>query len=374
MKIAFFADSYKPYLSGVTNSTENLVDELRELGHKVYVFAPHYPNHLDTDPDIIRFPSIATHYPKFRIAIPYINRIPNVDLIHAQTPFQVGLLARYQAKKRKIPIVYSFHTLFTKYVHYARFIPEPISKMGIISYLRSFCRSVDAVITPSELSRRVLSSWGIKRRIEVIPAGVRINLFDKGEMSEKLRESYGLSAKDKVLLYIGRISEEKNLPFLLKAFEKIQEQEKETKLVLVGGGPLAGKIIRQNKNIVLTGEIPYPEVLGHYAMGDIFVFSSLTETQGLVIAEAKAAGLPAVALFAGALVGSVRSGIDGYLVARRQKDFVEHVLRLLRNDELRRKMGNAAYEDALERFASHKVAKRVEKVYNSLLNSNGLGF
>ncbi|NQU18481.1 MAG: glycosyltransferase [Candidatus Saganbacteria bacterium] len=370
MKIAFFSDSYKPYLSGVTNSTENLVDELRELGHRVYIFAPHYPNHLDTDPDIIRFPSIATHYPKFRIAIPYINRVPEVDLIHAQTPFQVGILARYLAKKRSIPLAYSFHTLFTKYVHYARFIPEPLSKMSIVAYLRSFCSRADVVITPSELSRRVLRSWKVTQRIEVIPSGVRLNLFDRKEMRARLRETYDISEECKVLLYVGRISKEKNLEFLLKAFDRIKKKHNKTKLVLVGGGPLANKILkRKDENIVVTGEIPYPEVLGHYAMGDIFVFSSLTETQGLVIAEAKSVGLPVVALFAGALVGTIRSGYDGYLVSRNQDSFVEHVVRLLEEDGLRFEMGKAAYEDAIERFASYKVAKQVEGVYNSLIKN-----
>jgi len=368
VKIAFFADSYKPYLSGVTNSTENLVNELRECGHKVYIFAPHYPNHLDTDPDIIRFPSIATSYPKFRLAIPYINRIPDIDIIHSQTPFQVGMLARYQARKRKVPLVYSFHTLFTKYVHYARYIPEPLSKMGIAAYLRSYCRGADAIITPSKLSKRVLKSWGVDKRIEVIPSGVRLDMVDPAEMKETLRDSYNIPKDAKVLLYVGRISEEKNIDFLLKAFQKIKKKEKNIRLVLVGGGPLIEKISKQrHEDVIMTGELPYPEAMGHYYLGDIFVFSSLTETQGLVVAEAKAAGLPVVALFAGALVGTIRSGFDGYLVNRNMSSFCEHVLRLLKDDWLRREMGGAALEDALDRFCSRKVAKQVEQVYNSLL-------
>lgn len=99
MRIAFFADSYKPYLSGVTNSAEILVNELRALGHRVYVLAPRYPNHVDTDPDIFRFPSFAGGYPKFRLAIPIVREIPAVDIIHSHSPFQAGLAARFVARR-----------------------------------------------------------------------------------------------------------------------------------------------------------------------------------------------------------------------------------------------------------------------------------
>ncbi|MFC1495986.1 glycosyltransferase [Candidatus Margulisiibacteriota bacterium] len=368
MRIAFFADSYKPFLSGVTNSIEILVKELRKLGHQVYIFAPKYPGHVDTDKDIVRFPSIGTHYPKFRLAIPYVNRIPKVDLIHAQTPFQVGLMARYLARREGVPLVYSFHTLFTKYVHYAKFIPEPLSKMSLVTYIRSFCRGANAIITPSELSARVLRSWGVKKDIKIIPSGVEIEAVKRKELSRKLRKSYSVPIDAKVLIYVGRISKEKNLPFLIRAYKKIYKKNSNVYLVMVGGGPYVEKIQKERlPNLILTGEVPYPEVLAHYAMGDVFVFSSLTETQGLVVAEAKAMGLPVVAIFAGALVGTVLSGIDGYLVSRSQQSFVEHVNRLLADDNLRKKMGFQAYGDARDRFSSDKVAKQVERVYNSLL-------
>src|SRR3989339_972210 len=138
MNIAFFMDSYKPYISGVTNSAEILAKNLRRLGHRIYIFAPAYPGHVETDPDIIRFPSIAGGYPKFRLAIPVIREMPSVDLIHAHSPFQSGLLARFIARQKKVPLVYSFHTFFTRYAHYARFVPKAAAKLGIATYLRQY--------------------------------------------------------------------------------------------------------------------------------------------------------------------------------------------------------------------------------------------
>ncbi|MDD5382608.1 MAG: glycosyltransferase [Candidatus Margulisbacteria bacterium] len=366
MKIAFFADSYKPYLSGVTNSAEILVNELRALGHKVYVLAPRYPGHVDSDPDILRFPSFSGGYPKFRLAVPIVRQIPEVDIIHSHSPFQAGLLARFVARRRGIPFVYSFHTLFTKYVHYARFVPQALAKMGIVAYLQGFCRGADQIITPSDLAKRVLRAWRIETPIAVIPSGIELHKYPKDfETTRKtLRHKYGIGEKEKVLLYVGRISKEKNIPFILKAFERLATRD--TRLVLVGGGPLK---LPRRKDVVLTGEIPYPDILSYYLIGDIFVFSSLTETQGLVLAEAKAAGLPIVALFAGGLVNTVRSGTDGYLVRRSVDVFVEHASRLLDDDALRQKMSQAAREDAREKFSSFTVAKQVETVYNSLIKS-----
>jgi 1,2-diacylglycerol 3-alpha-glucosyltransferase len=370
MKIAFFADSYKPYLSGVTNSAEIMVNELRQLGHKVYVFAPYYPGHIDSDPDIIRFPSFSGGYPKFRLAIPVVRQVPEVDIIHSHSPFQAGLLARFVARRRGVPFVYSFHTLFTKYVHYARFVPPALAKMGIVAYLRAFCRGADQIVTPSEMAKRVLRAWRIERPIAVIPSGVELQNYpaDFAAARHLLRHKYGIGDHQKVLLYAGRLSKEKNLPFILKAFSQLSTAH--CSLVLVGGGPLYEKVKSQKlkvKNIVLTGEIPYPEILSYYLMGDIFVFSSTTETQGMVLAEAKAAGLPVVALFAGGLTGTVRSGIDGYLVRRDLAAFVEHVKRLLVDDGLRQKMSLAAVADARARFSSFVVAKQLESVYNSLI-------
>jgi len=377
VRIAFFADSYKPYLSGVTNSAEILVKELRLLGHEVYVFAPRYPGHVETDPNIFRFPSFASGYPKFRLAVPLIRRMPEVDIIHSHSPFQAGLLARFMSRRKRVPLVYTFHTLFTKYVHYAKFVPKPLSKMGIVAYLQAFCRGTSQIIAPSELAKRVLRSWRIDQPVTVVPSGVEFSYLPASleETRQKLRKKYHIPQKAKVLLYAGRISKEKNIPFLLKAFKELDR--KDVYLVLVGGGPLLEKLRitdyavpagrQELRNLICTGEVSYPEILHYYCMGDIFVFSSLTETQGMVLAEAKASGLPIVALFAGGLSGTVRSGIDGYLVPRNQGIFIEHIDRLLRDDGLREKMARAAREDAEARFSSVVVAKKIESVYNSLI-------
>ncbi|MGB9612966.1 MAG: glycosyltransferase [Candidatus Margulisiibacteriota bacterium] len=375
MRIAFFADSYKPYLSGVTNSIDILAKELRNLGHRVYIFCPAYPKQIENDPDVFRFPSFAGGYPKFRLAIPLIQKIPEVDVIHLHSPFQAGLLGRFVARHRNLPLAYTFHTLFTRYVHYLPFLPESLAKMGIVNYLKFFSKKVDQIIVPSQLAKRVLRSWKISVPIEVVPSGVEINspyLKDLSFHREILREKYQIPKDIKVLMYIGRLSKEKNITFLIEAYKKLRERELELYLVLVGGGPLAKEIKHQKlKNLILIEEVPYPKILKYYSLGDIFIFSSLTETQGLVLAEAKAAGLPVVALYAAGLADTVRSGIDGYLVPRNLDSFLEHIYRLLTNPDLYRQMAQAARNDARQRLSSALVAKQIENVYNSLIIKRG---
>jgi glycosyltransferase involved in cell wall biosynthesis len=216
-------------------------------------------------------------------------------------------------------------------------------------------------------------SWKICNKTAVVPTGVDLDQYRKIKPGARddLRKKYKIPKEAKVLLYVGRLSKEKNINFLLRAFKNLSAPL--TYLVLVGGGPLEEEIRGMKiKNVVLTGEINYPEVLSCYYLGDVFVFASLTETQGLVLAEAKAAHLPVVALFAGGLAGTVRSGIDGYLTPRSLEVFSNHVKRLLKDNDLLIKMGKAAKEDARERFSSSAMAKTIENLYNEIIASKSL--
>lgn len=369
MRIVFFADSYLPYISGVTTSASTLVQDLRALGHKVFVFAPAYPGHKENDPGIFRLFSFKTSYPGFRLAVPYIRNLPPADILHTHDPFHIGLLAAHFAKKRSIPLVYTFHTLFTRYAHYARFMPNWFAKIFVVAYLRYFCKKAQLIIAPTRLSKRTLKKWKIYGRCEVVPTGINIpeiNEALKKTSKEELRQKLGIPQDAKVMVYLGRIAKEKNLSFLLEAFEKVRKENRY--LVFIGGGPyLATLKTSAPKNVIYTGELPHATAVASCVVGDVFVFASTTETQGLVLAEAKAVGLPIVALFAGGLADTVRSGIDGYLTPRNLETFVSHVELLLSDDSLRKSMGTKAKEDAQERFSSIKIAKQIETLYGSLI-------
>jgi len=378
MKVALFSNSYLPYLSGITISVKMLKDEMRALGHTVFVVGPKYPGHEETDPQILRLPSIPATYPGYRLVWPYSYRINNklkkakLDLVHTHQPFGVGLAALLFARFRGLPIVYSFHTLFSRYVHHAPYIPQRLAKWFIAGYLTWFCNRVDTVIVPSEMVRRLLVLRKVKTPIVVQPTGLKLGLIkEKAELKTQraeIRKKYNIPEKAKVLLCSGRLAPEKNIPFLLHAFEAIRAEASNAYLIMVGTGPGEKEYRKLAGNqVIFTGQIPHAEVLDHCFASDLFVYASTTETQGLVLTEAKSCGLPVVALFGGGIADVVENGLDGYLVRRDQKKFIDHVIRLIKQDELRHQMSLKARADAHERFSSVAVAKNMETVYNLLI-------
>jgi glycosyltransferase involved in cell wall biosynthesis len=383
MRVALFSNSYLPYLSGITLAIKTLKDELRAMGHTVFVVGPKYPGHRETDPHILRLPSLPATYPGYRIVFPYSYSVfsklkkEKIDIIHAHQPFGVGTAARLLARKMRIPFVYNFHTLFSRYVHNVPFVPPGLAKFFVTNYVTSFCQKADMVIVPSEMVRRLLVLRKVKTPIRVIPTGLVLGKIKEqkalGYQKTEIRKKYNIPPNAKILLYSGRLSQEKNVPFLLKAFPLIRAKEPNAYLILVGGGPKE-KDLRAlgnslDKQIVFAGQIDYAAVINHCLAADIFVYASVTETQGLVLTEAKACGLPVVAIFGGGISDVVESGVDGYLLPQNQNIFVEHVLRLLRDSELRKKMSLKAEEDAHLRFSSTTVAKQIENVYNSLIQN-----
>lgn len=375
MKIAVFTESYTPYISGVSRSVELAKNGLESLGHEVFIFAPGYPGYKDQDKNICRFPSIPTKYPGFRVAIPAFLPIPRnkFDIIHSNSPFGLGLLGKQLAKKLGIPYVYSFHTLFTDYLRYVP-LPKPLSKPLLISYMKYFCKTCGKIIAPNLTTVEYIKSLGISGNFEMIPSGVDTELAGKAGNKE-LRKKLGIPGSAKVFLYVGRLSKEKNLPFLLSAYKRIFERLPSAFLVLVAGGPEEQNLIKLAKEIgiaertVFAGQIKYPEILDHYKLADVFIFASKTETQGLVIAEAKACGLPVVAVNAGGIKESVIDGEDGFLVSEDAGIFAEKALLVCENEALRAAMSEKARENAEKAFSCRNVAKKLESVYNSLLNT-----
>ncbi len=373
MKIAFFTESYVPYISGVTRSSSLLAKELAKLGHDVTVYCPSYPGYKDSgNIKVKRLPSFPASYLGFRIAAPLPGFIgkEKFDIIHSHSPFLLGIIAARYAKRKGIPFVYTFHTLFEEYLHYVH-LPRPIGKAVIQAYLKYFCTKGNAIIAPNNLSAQYLKSIGVKKRIELISSGIDCSLSVNASaetVSRLVPEGHF------VLLYVGRLSKEKNIPFLFESLAKVIESIPNTVLLLVAGGPekanlqkLAAKM-GLDKNIIFAGTAPYPAVLDYYKCAHVFVFASKSETQGLVIAEAKSCGLTAVAINAGGVSSSICNGVDGYLTGDDAGEFAQKVVMLLKDSKLRERFCKTAKENAFRDFSSVNIAKRFEKVYNSLLS------
>ncbi|MGB4504610.1 MAG: glycosyltransferase family 4 protein [Syntrophaceticus sp.] len=381
MKIGIFSDSYRPYVSGVVLSIETFSRELAQLGHEIFIFAPDYPQvRGEKERNIFRFPSFHTPInPEFYIALPFFwearrhaSRI-GIELIHVHSPFMLGQVGVNLARYLDIPVVFTYHTLYDQYIHYAPLAGQ-LTKKGMIKYATNFCNRCDLVITPTGVIKEMIQEQGVKKPVIVIPTGIYPERFQAGDPNF-LNKHFGISPHKKVLLFVGRIGKEKNLTFLLRAFAIIAKQEKDAVLVMVGSGP-EEKILQYlamdlgvEDQVVFTGKLAPETIAGAYRSADIFVFPSVTETQGIVLVEAMAAGLPVVAKAAYGSLAMVDDGVTGYLCQGDEHEFAAKTLSILNDPELKMRMSEAALRKA-ENLSADKMALRMERAYKALLAGN----
>jgi len=378
VRIGFFSESYYPYISGVVRSIDLFSRELRSLGHEVYIFAPDYYDSKE-EKFVYRFPSVPTpNAPGFRLPIPYMPKLTgtienlDLDIIHTHSPFLMGRLASALAKKLELPLVFTYHTKYEQYVHYVPFARKTARRVTI-KLTRDFCQRCDAVIAPTEYVKKMLEREGITTPIEIIPTGVELDKFRDGS-TNWLRRRYRFQKEDEILLYVGRLGEEKNLPFLLEVVRDLMKKNPRLYLLLVGGGPDEKQFRRMvndwdlEHRIIFTGVVSPRKVVDYYLGADVFVFPSVTETQGLVILEAMAAGLPVVAMNREGPSTVIDSGKDGILVQPNKTSFKQGLLQILENPQYRDELRANAGEKARS-LSSVEMGLRLEKLYRGLLAS-----
>ncbi len=389
MKIGFFTDCYLPAGFGVGTSIETFRKSLENLGHEIYIFAPFYKGYKDTNPKVFRFRSLKViEGSEMRLASPFlpvnsfkeINRL-KFDIIHAHTPFTLGFLGKYIASRHKIPLLYTHHT---QYPDYAKFY---LKEKILLPYLAQvvttwFSNFSDAVIAPSYKIKKLLREYDVKKTIYILPTGIDTDIFKESPKERKnLREKLDVSFKTKLLLFVGRIGKEKNIEFLINMFKNVLEKSKiPVNLLIVGDGPYLeyfqqlSQKLKINSFIKFTGSVPYKEMPKYYQGADIFVFSSLTDTQGIVILEAMACGLPVVALKDNAFKNIVINNKNSFLInpednKKEQNIFAQKVLGLLNNPLLYKKFSNNSRQIA-QQFSEKKQAKKLLEIYRTLIGKN----
>ena len=336
------------------------------------VLSPGYPS-AKNEKDIFRYPSLPSTYPGYRLAIPvpgmHFNALKEtgVNIIHSHSPYQLGQLSRHYARKLKIPYVFTMHTMLSQYMHYVPLLPEELLVGLTSAYIRSFCNRVDCVIAPTKKVMEELKSIGVSARIEVVPTGIDLSLAKAADPSG-IRYKHGIPKHAKVLLFVGRLAKEKNLDFLLEAFGKIRGERSDIFLLVAAGGPMENELrSKAIKNVIFAGAISYPEIFNYYAASDLFVFSSLSETQGLVLVEAMACGIPQVAVSAQGVSDVVVDGVTGFLTAASMDDFTGKVETLLKDDALYSKLSEGSRSTAHNIYSKEAFARKIEQVYESVL-------
>jgi 1,2-diacylglycerol 3-alpha-glucosyltransferase len=378
VRIGLFTNNYVPFCGGVTISVDTLRRGLEARGHEVWTFAPRFPGPADPDPRVVRVPSVpAATYPDFSLAVPWAARLGrlarslDLDVFHAHHPFLLGPTARRLARRAERPLVFTYHTRYEKYAHYIP-VTRTLVEAAALALSTRFAARADAVIAPSALVRAQLRARGVRTPISVVPTGVDLVAFQPGSRVAA-RRALGLPATAPIVLYVGRLDREKSVDRVLLAFDRIAGTVGDARLVLVGQGKEGTALGRLAQSlsaadrVMFAGVRPHGMLAGWYRAADLFLFASETETQGLVLAEAAACALPAVAIAAAGCDEVVRDGESGILTKSDPAALAEAAIGLLLDAERRLAMGARARQIAEREFDVRLQISRTLDVYAGAL-------
>lgn len=337
------------------------------------------PGHIDQDPNLHRFRSIRTPWTTdYPLAAPPFYpmlrefRKHKFDLIHTHTPFTVGFVGMRWAESHEVPMVTTYHTNYDKYAYYMPFAPKRYLRYKIAKHLNYYYNRVSHVITPSEASKKWLLRHSIKTPIQVVPTGVPLpKMVNRAEARNKL----SITPSQKVVLYAGRIAKEKNIGVLLDAMRIAFDQDPALYFLIVGDGPARAEYSAQASKIGIgdrvrfAGVVPREEMDEYYAASDLFAFSSMTETQGLVVVEAMTHGLPALVAQGGGAGEAVQDGVNGFLLRNDPTEFAQNVIQLLSDDELYARLSNRAKQTGRD-YSISAMTDRIVNVYEQVLGKS----
>jgi len=384
MKILFISDVYFPRINGVSTSIETFRRELRELGHTVHLIAPDYPGSSSDESDIMRAPSRQLPFDpedrlmKFNWVMAHLEKLrtEHYDIIHIQTPFVAHYLGIKLSRLLDIPCIETYHTFFEEYLHhYIPFVPRAI--MGAVA--RRFSRhqgnSLDGMVVPSRPMMEVLRRYGVTTHAEIIPTGLEPESFVPGN-GDDFRRKYGIAPDRPMLLFVGRVAHEKNIGFLLRVADRIRKDIPEVLLLIAGAGPAREGLERETEKLGLSGHVMFigyldrhAELNDCYRSADIFVFSSKTETQGLVLLEAMAQSVPVVSIAEMGTLDVLREGCGVWIAEDELANFSGKVIEMLRDDYARIQLGEAGRIYAHE-WSAVKLAERMLVFYKSVIESH----
>jgi glycosyltransferase involved in cell wall biosynthesis len=380
MNIAIFTNNYLPNPYGVTQSIESFRREFEKSGHSVFIFAPYYKNYKDENPKIFRYPALDISYKiKFPLAISYSQKMDKIladlklDIIHSQHPNLLGSAAMKWAKKKNIPIVFTWHTLYDQYAHFVPLIPAKWVAKYIIKKAANYANKCDFVITPTESVKKIIQDWGVNNKsIEAVSSGVDESNFLNPD-GKIIRDKYGVKDGEVLLLLVSRLTKEKNVEFIFDSLVPLIKENNQVKFLITGGGDLVPKLKKTSEDNNLEGQVIFEgvvkrgEIKNYYAAGDIFVYASKSETQGMIITEAMYMGLPIVAVNATGICDLVKNNKNGFLVAEDKKEFSNAVNRLISDKELRNKLGQEGAQIAREKYTDKVCAGKMLEVYKKAI-------
>lgn len=382
MRVLFISDVYFPRVNGVSTSIRTFRRDLANCGVDTTLVAPRYEpaDELSPEPGVVRVS--AARVPRDpedrRMGWRELRRTldaltaQDFDLVHIHTPFIAHYAGVRYARRTDVPCVATYHTFFEEYLHhYVPLLPRPVSRYLARSFTRSQCAQVQALIAPSEPMRAVLTAYGVRTAVHVVPTGLAVDRFARGD-GAAFRARAGIGAERPLLTYIGRVAHEKNIGFLVQVFREVLKSVPAALMVIAGEGPARESLRAQVAALGLAEQVHFAgylerdsALLDCYAAADAFVFASRTETQGLVLLEALAQGAPVVSTAELGTRSILTAASGALIVPEEQQAFAAAVVRVLGDAALRANMAarGRAYAGS---WSSAAMARRLAEIYEQL--------
>lgn len=400
MRIAILTNNYKPFVGGVPISIERLSAGLRSLGHEVYIFAPSYEGEIE-EPYVIRYRSRRKKMGGKIVVPDFLDQsieekfaVYSFDVIHVHHPMLMGYTAQYLGKKYNIPVVFTYHTRYEQYLHYFKpfdFLQRRCSREKhnrirglerkllygseklVAAHNRLFTNRCSLVLAPTLSMKQYLEEQGTTTNVEIVPTGLLEEDFEyEPGKAEQLRKQY-LKGKKYLFCTVSRLGKEKNIPFLLEGLAKFKENKGDCfRFLLIGDGnekeELKEEAVRLGleDNVIFCGCIEHSVIRNYCRACDLFLFASRSETQGIVLLEAMAAGLPVVGVKATGTSNVVRDGWNGYLTELDVNAWERKLELILEKESQKEWMAENSIAEA-KRYRSRNVSEKVERLYQNIL-------
>jgi len=378
MNILMMTNTYFPMVGGLEQSVHSFSEEFKSLGHEVLIVTPAFGGAPEEEPGVIRIDAIQKFKGTvFSVNFPVSGLLTRLmkefvpDMVHSHTPFFMGDFALRLSRQHAIPLVFTYHTMFEQYVH-----DWPVQNEGVKRFMvklaAGYANLVDQVIVPSESVKDILLKRGVKTPMEVIPTGIDAERFSKGErIAFRQRNHIPLDAL--VVGHAGRLAPEKNLEFLTNCLVELLKKDPRVHALIVGLGPsqnLIKDVFGQaglEKRLHLTGVLHYQDLVDAYFAMDVFAFASLSETQGLVLIEAMAAGVPVVALDAPGARDVVEDYHNGRLLHEMDRQsFVDALIWVLSRAPEELQTIKQVIRMTVQKYPIHSVAKHMLEIYDKI--------
>ena len=387
MNIAIFTDSYIPIKNGVTTSVVQLKEGLEKKGHNVIVITVDVPAYEEKDPNVYRLPSINASFGSGTDArlgflfnyLPIIRFLKKkkIDIIHTHTEFSVGLYGKKAAKKLKLPWVHSTHTMWEEYRHYI--LNGKIFTRGMVRKMMStFMKNATCLVSPSIKAEKYYKSLLPNISTVVINNGIDVDKFKSSVITENeivaLRKTFGFKKNEKILLFVGRIGNEKRVLELFNIVVPILKENSQIKMIFTGAGPLTEHIadsaarLGLDKQVVFTGFVNWDLVYRLYSISDLFITASLSEVQPMTMIEASMCGLPMIVRRDDSYLDLVHDGKNGYIVDS-DEEMTAKIRTLISDDEKLKRFSEYSFENSAKFTAENHVA-RMEKFYMEVLKNH----